>query len=539
MKNTYKKVLGIIMALCIFAAPGFATAENGHIQVDETVYALLSAEGAVEEMETVVKIGSPDGKFAYYGDFEEIEALTPGTGYEYLDGVLRPEKQISGEAVYFSLKSKGRLPVVLEIRHFMDGKETPPADCAGRKGLYRMEMDIKPNPEADPGIAEQFVAQIQLRVDTSTADEIKSPEAVRVVAGRYLQLAWTVMPGSDKTFFVEYETENLKTEDLSVTLTGSEGMLPSEFEEISKGLEQLDGGMVMVFDAYGQLETGMVEGVSGLGGLESGAETIASGFEEFTNSFGRYGEGLQEYVGSVSSVGAAISKSAEGLGLTSDGLDKLEGSYSMLEAGYSQTAKAIEELVSAAGAMAESGDEKAIALYKGLEAVLKGLEELNVGFSESNNAMKEASAGVHEVSEGLTGLKTGLEQLDGAGEGVLSGFEGMKKGINDISYAFDGLLQGISSSKDGFTEMLSGLEKANESYSSLSGAVSEMNNRIMGLLKEESEEISFTDPRNDIDSLQFFISAKGIEMQKNNNIEEETEQIGFLARLWDKIKSLF
>lgn len=539
MKNISKKILALIIVALLAFLPGTAGLASGIDEVDETVYALLSPEGLLKNLETIVRVESDKQQFKYYGEFSEIDMLTLGTKFEYDDQTLLWEKDKSGNDLYFKVVSDKQLPIEIDIKHYLEGEEISTKEAAGRKGRYRMEFSIKPNPKANQKIVEKYMSQIQLQVDMEKARNIDCPDATKVIVGKYLQLAWTAMPLAEVNTYIEYDTNKLETGELTITMVDYSDSIPDEFGELAIGFDEVNGGMVMVSEAIGQLTKGMTQGVSGLTELEKGMSEMAGGAVDFSKGLKSYGTGLSEFVNAVSGVNTGLSEAAQGLSQISQNSDVLYEGYVGLENGYVQVSENINMITAMAEEFAQSGDEKATQLYMGLQGIIQAMGQLNEGMAESNAGYAGLSEGLNEVTIGVNQISGGLGEIAKEGKSVVGGYKMIEGGAEQLLSALDPATKGLKEAAGGFSEIEGGLYKIHESHITLTDAVSQMNTEISAMISGETEIVSFNDLKNEVKSLQFFINIEGIEIEEQIEEKIEVDEKNFWENLWDRIKALF
>ncbi len=539
MKNYGRKILVLIIVALLAFIPGATGIASDEEAVDETVYALFSSGGSLKNMETVVRVESAKARFNYYGEFAEIKELTPGTEFDYDRQTLLWKTDKPGNDLYFKVENDEELPMEIDITHYLGGNEISPEEAAGEKGRYRMEVSIKPNPRANPEIVEKYMSQIQLQVDTEKARNIDCPDAAKVVTGKYIQLAWTVMPLSEAKFHIEYDTDKLETGEITITMTEYFDFVPGEFSELANGLDEVDGGMVMVSEALGKLKNGMTQGVSGLSELEEGLVEMADGASEFSKGLRGYGTGLGEFVNAVSGINSGLSGAAEGVSRIAENAKALYEGYSGLENGYGQVGESLNQITEMAQEIAQNGDEKDLQLYRGLQAAAQSLAQLNGDLSESNTGFAGLSTGISDASAGLNEISGGMGILVKEGGSVVRGYELLELNAGELISALNPAAKGFTEAVEGLSEIESGLYRIHESHLSLTDAVSRMNSEINAMFAEDTGTISFTDGRNQIRSLQFFIKVEGIGIKEQADGNPEAEEKSFWKNLWEKFKALF
>lgn len=120
--------------------------------------------------------------------------------------------------------------------------------------------------------------------------------------------------------------------------------------------------------------------------------------------------------------------------------------------------------------------------YKGVKKLDTGLSTLNTGTSTFKKALLTYSQGVGSVNEGVTTLKTNAVKLQ-------EGAEDLSKGINEFKEkALNKIKDVINDNFDVIKEQLTAMIKADQAYTTYSGASEDMNSSVKFII--ETEEIS-------------------------------------------------
>ena len=171
--------------------------------------------------------------------------------------------------------------------------------------------------------------------------------------------------------------------------------------------------------------------------------------------------------------------------------------------------------------------------------------------------------GISTISSSLRGIADSLSELSGtdiAGQmntlknGILllaaqygefdNGLSSYTGGIDKFSENYGDFHNGISSYLDGTLKIKDGASELSDGMGQFAEGISDMPTQIQNTIDEmaanfsgdDYQAVSFTDGKNEnITSVQFVISTKGIENAKVEKVTETEKKEGF----WDRLKALF
>ena len=121
MKKSLIWALALLLAL-----PALAMGEEAPAPLvkDETVYAMLDASGAAQNVLVVSRIETPEeGRYVDYGAYEQIAAMVSGVT-PVVEGETIAWELPADEAGFYSVgtPSEAELPVTLEVVYALDGE---------------------------------------------------------------------------------------------------------------------------------------------------------------------------------------------------------------------------------------------------------------------------------------------------------------------------------------------------------------------------------------------------------------------------------
>lgn len=393
-----KRTLMFALVLILLAGAALAETAPEASPLDETVYALLTPDGAVRDVLVVSHIDTPvAGEYAgfsdYYIAFESLSAM-----------VLDVEPRTEGESVVWTLPAddagfftSGRpkhyaLPFHFSVEYALDGEPIAPDALAGQAGHVQITLRAETNPQAEEAFRTRFMAQIQAPISLADCNHIEAPGATAALVGQTLTLAYTVLPGQDAAFTIDFDTPAFSMEQITVSCTTVDigemlgvdlsGMMGQTTEltdgasALADGAEQLASGAAALPGGVEQLQNGLSQLATIIGALPGRAEAFAE-----TN--GALKEQISEYVNAVNALVDLLPEESR-----ADILERGAALAATLaeDDGFSQLSTAIRFVSARIGALPEqigTMAEGATELVDALGQIAEGQRQLSDGLSEA------------------------------------------------------------------------------------------------------------------------------------------------------------
>lgn len=496
-----KKYISLALALTLLVSYSLATApqavaEQGLVK-DETVFANLNADGSPSTIYVVNRIETPANEvYLDYGDYTTIVNLSgsekPGVSGDEISW------QQEGKVLYYQGQlEQGELPFTLKLEYKLNTAQADPQEIIGKSGKISIAIKVRPNPRAKQYFRENYVAQIQIPLDLTNASNIKAPGATSVVAGKTATLAYTILPGQEVDYLLEFETSKFELDSISMSCIpfDTASYLDIDTDEMKDGFYQLADGLDQLASGSNQLKDGLGEFSGALGQLANGANQLAAGSGKLANN--------------IPALLAGISKLKEGAMGLDGGLDQINQGVTGLTGGLSGLAGGIGNYISGAGQIRDNAQQ----ISGGLNQLDSQGATLNAGYGQLTQGLQEAIAGlpaqlaplqltpeqqqaleqmlgqlVGELNGQLAGFGQGLQNYTGGVSQVAGGCgqlanglglfvdegQGLKAGADQLAEAGNGLSQGLGNLKTGSSQLASGLITFAEESKGLSGGADEL-----------------------------------------------------------------
>lgn len=163
-----------------------------------------------------------------------------------------------------------------------------------------------------------------------------------------------------------------------------------------------------------------------------------------------------------------------------------------------------------------------------LQATLSMLDQMEAnGASSDDGVMTSLFAMIREMDAGIQALDTGLGELQTSFALLSAGISSVDAGVDSLASGADTLLDGASSLSSGANSLKGGVDELSEGTSGMDEQVQEgVDDAISSITGGDFEPVSYADPRNQVESVQFVIRIPGISEAEEPEIavEEEIEK---------------
>lgn len=148
-KKKWNRIVACVMAVILSASmtiSPLAAEAVPNTPKEEVVYVNLNTDGSVKEI-NVVNIFDldKDGQIVDYGRYESLRNMTTTDKIEYSGDKVTVDAK-AGKLYYEGKLSQNVMPWDLSLHYYLDGKEYPAEEIAGKSGALKITMSIRKNP---------------------------------------------------------------------------------------------------------------------------------------------------------------------------------------------------------------------------------------------------------------------------------------------------------------------------------------------------------------------------------------------------------
>lgn len=567
------------------------TSEGTVASKDEVVYATLNPDGSKEELYIVNSLEVTEaGNVVDYGDYISLKNLTDLSEIKQSDEKVEVTAE-EGRFYYQGNMDNEVLPWDFEIEYLLGGKKVALEELAGVDGNVEIRIKSTANESVDARFFENYLLQISLLLDAENTVNIETDDGMLANAGKNFQITFTVMPEEEGNVSVSADVVDFSFDGIDIAavpssmsidppdtdeLTGEMRTLSDAISEINDGVGTLKNGAAELNTGTSELRNGSSEYYQGIRALDNGSGELVSGSAAIDNALETMSNSLSavEEI-DLSQLGLVI----EGLNELSSGLQEVSGGLSELLGAYQQASGALDRAMNAIpnhqlseeeiGALYASGADKetvdklvevytkaltAKGTYEQIKAafqavddtlttIIPNLDEMVAGIDQIISEFSTAIEGI-DISSGMQELTQGIATLSANYKEFNQGLIAYTGGVSELADGYSQLDSGIADLSSGTGEFANGLVELHDGTSELAEATAEIpeqmteeiDKMISEFDKSDFEAISFVSEKNeDVNSVQFVLTTKGIDKEDDEEPIEEEEEKSF----WQKFLDLF
>ena len=496
----FRKGLAFVTAfatmVCMTLAPAAAFADT-EIEKEESVYVITDSTG--EQQEVIVsdhlKNGPQIDKIADKSDLKEIEnvkgdeTFNQGSGNELT-------WDAGGKDIYYQGKTNKEVPVVLNVKYYLDGKEVSSNELKGKDGNVTIRIKYENNTSVNDTKV-PFIVMSGFIVEDDCLKNITVDNGKVIDDGEKQVVVGLAAPGLAEDLDIDSEeiglgdsvtikgkAKNFDVDDIMTIATSSvfddikTGKLDDldyddEIDELDKGSKALVDGSKQLYDGITKLNDKMPELEDGVDQLANGANELYNGTKSAQAGAKKVSDGVQQL---KEELPATLSKLVKGLKSMKSGVEQLETSMQQIKAALEGYAKALN---------GEKQDQYDVIAYL---MTLKGIYDSD-SLSDGQRAIIQgylAAAGldINDIDTIITKAKTVYGTMDVVANG--SADDPSTKDKNEYTPGLNGLAASIGDKKTQKTVM-NGLDQLDQGASSalkqINGKSEELNDGLGQLSK--------------------------------------------------------
>ncbi|MCX7885087.1 MAG: hypothetical protein N2448_08680 [Caloramator sp.] len=506
IKNYFVKTVAISSIAC-FMLTNIAFAKD-LVKKDESVYAILSAEGQKKEIIVSDHLHS---------DKTDIEIKDKST-LNSITNVKGDEKPItSGDTltwktnkndIFYQGKTDKVLPIDVNISYYLNGNKISPKDIAGKSGKVKINIELKNKDSHTANINGKnkviytpftVVTAINLPLDNFKNVKINSGEMLSDGNNQVITFA-TILGlkdslGIDESLIdipehltIEADCTNFELKPIIITATPK--MIDIGKIEGANNIKDLIDGISKIKDATYKLSDGTGKIAQGAKELSDNMNKLTLGLDTLNSSSMKINDGAQKLLkGSEDALNGA-KKLSDGATALSSGTEKLSKGTLDYAKGAEDFATGSKKFADGAVKVADGTmqlSQKTGELYEGLNKLVSATEQIKNGEKQISDGasksleviskLKEAKAKENSAIEllikGVDGLKTlvsllsPIPQAKEIQEKLTAGLETQKSYLKQLLDSGNQYVQALSQLEAGIVSIKNGTDNLNSALSSL------------------------------------------------------------------------
>lgn len=351
---------------------------------DETVYTNAKSNG--EQYQTIVTdhlINEEDEKLLK--DMTNLLNIENTSGDEKF---TQEGESLVWEAdsndIYYKGETNQELPVKLNIKYELDGKEISSDEIAGKSGKVKITISFENKEEHEVQINEKtekmytpFVVATGTYINNDNNKNIEVTNGKAIDDGSKTMVVGLTFPGMQESLNIDKDTLEIPT---SIEIT----METTNFEMNN----------IINYTTPKLIEDSELDIFSKLDDIYSKVETLQSASKQIENGAKTLSDGTTTYVEKSEEFNQALNK-------FSNGVSSANTSYSNIDTGIKNLNAQVPDLTLGTKSLSDN-----------LGAVNNGVKTMSDMLDGSQESMNNLKNGAQNISEGLTGLSTAMKTTD-------------------------------------------------------------------------------------------------------------------------------
>ena len=351
---------------------------------DETVYTNAKSNG--EQYQTIVTdhlINEEDEKLLK--DMTNLLNIENTSGDEKFtqDGESLVWEADSND-IYYKGETNQELPVKLNIKYELDGKEISSDEIAGKSGKVKITISFENKEEHEVKINGKtekmytpFVVATGTYINNDNNKNIEVTNGKAIDDGSKTMVVGLTFPGMQESLNIDKDTLEIPT---SI--------------EITRETTNFEMNNIRNYTTPKLIEDSELDIFSKLDDIYSKVETLQSASKQIENGAKTLSDGTTTYVEKSEEFNQALNK-------FSNGVSSANTSYSNIDAGIKNLHSQVPDLTLGTKSLSEN-----------LGAVNDGVKTMLAMLDGSQESMTNLKNGAQGISEGLTGLSTAMKTTD-------------------------------------------------------------------------------------------------------------------------------
>ena len=355
---------------------------------DETVYSNLKSDG--EEYKTIVTthiINEDDEKLLK--DMTDLLNIENTSGDEKFtqDGTSIVWEANEND-IYYKGETQKELPIDINVRYELDGKEISSEEIAGKTGKVKITIEITNKDEHEVTIKNKtekmytpFIVATGIYIDNEHNKNIEVTNGKIIDDGSKTMIVGLTFPGMQESLNINKSNIEIPT-TIEITMDSKNFEMKNIINYVTpKIIEKTDLDIFSklndIYNKIHKLQSASMQIEDGANTLAEGTATYIEKSEEFNNAINQFSNGIN-----------TANKSYEDL---DEGINTLNNSIPTLTSGSKQISDGLSQVnygVKTMNDKLSASEEKITALQKGIENTVNGISNLNSNIVVEDNTNK-------------------------------------------------------------------------------------------------------------------------------------------------------
>ena len=480
---------------------------------EETVYVISDAGGKVEKKIVSDWLKNKNGSSTLEdkSDLTDIENVKGEEDYtKGKDGGMT--WNADGSDIYYQGTTDKELPVDVNVKYYLDGKEMKPEDMAGKSGKVKIRFEYVNNSiekvdlngkETDMYVPFTMISGMLLPADKFSEVEVTDGKG-KVISDSNNEIVLGVSFSGLKEDLQNIKegeklnidiadsfevTANVKDFSLSMTMTVATADIFSGIDvESLDSIDDVEDTIEELTDAVGKLADGSGSLKDGLGKLKDGSSQINENVGILSSKTSEFADGIKKAYDGVD----IMMSSMEGDNGAIGGAEKLEDGAKTIDEKVGDVQKAVGELSTGSDKLNKSAGD----VQKAVGQLSDGAKTIDEKVGTLKDGAKELSDGAKTIDEKTGTLKDGIGKLADGAKSVSGGLKSLQDGLTGtedsvgLTQAASATVDGIESLSNGAAQLENGIGSLQESMVSTLSQQIEQNNMLIEQYKETIAQLT-------------------------------------------------
>lgn len=326
LREKMKKILAVATALaamfCMTLSPAQAFAASGEIEKDESVYVITDSAGAQDEVivSDHLKNDIQVDRIKDRSDLRDIENVKGDETFKQDGDSLTWEA--GGNDIYYQGKTDKEVPVTMDIKYYLDGKEVSGKDLDGKDGTVTIRIKYT-NHASYNGTMVPFIAMSGFIAEDNCLTNISIDHGKVIDDGEKQIVVGMAVPGLAENLDLDGEdiglgdsvtikgkAKDFAVDDIMTIVTSSvfeefdTGKLgdmnfDDEINQLDNGTRKLVRGSKLLHDGLNMLNGSMPDLETGIRQLKDGADRLNAGTQNAQKGAAALNNGIAQLAGEL------------------------------------------------------------------------------------------------------------------------------------------------------------------------------------------------------------------------------------------------
>lgn len=374
---------------------------------DETVYSNLKSNG--EKYKTIVTthiINEDDEKLLK--DMTDLLNIENTNGDEKF---TKDGESIVWEAnkndIYYKGETKKELPIDINVKYELDGKEITAEEIAGKTGKIKITIEITNKDEHEVTIKGKtekmytpFVVATGTYIDNDNNKNIEVKNGKIIDDGSKTMVVGLTFPGMQESLNIDKEKLEIPT-NIEITMDSQNFEMKNIVNYVTpKVIEETD---LDIFNKLDEIYAKVNTLQSASKQIEDGAKTLAEGTTTYVEKSEEFNNAINKFTEGISTANKSYIQLDDGINSLNNSIPTLTSGSKQISDGLNQVnvgVKTMNDKLSASG-------EKIVALQTGMQNISNGISNLN-----SNIVVEDNSSKISAINNQITNNYQSIEKLN-------------------------------------------------------------------------------------------------------------------------------